>query len=142
MSSNNVPTKKLKKRKYRKDVEAAVREGNRKRALKRDKRDTYIDVIRAATDECNASINMLVYDHPTKLSPEQIIFIQEFQANGYKYSAAIESTFGSVVDGWSIDKKRRLAKKNIKVRKSSKLFKRRNRKPCRKITGFFRLGCS
>ena len=47
------------------------------------------------------SFQMLVYKHPVNLSPEQVIFCQEFIKAAYKIAPAIKATFGTQAEGWT-----------------------------------------
>ena len=77
----------------------------RKRNLKRRTPCyTFSDVLRGTMDEVEQSYSMLIYEHPTNLSPEQVIFVLEFIKSGYKAVPAIQNTFGHLAEEW-VDRK-------------------------------------
>ena len=73
-----------------------LRDFNMKRKIKKPL--TFSDVLQSTIDDVENSFSMIVYDHPTNLSPEQVIFALEFMKNGYKAVPAIRETFGTMTD--------------------------------------------
>lgn len=89
---------------------------------KKKKRDplTFSDVLKATVDEVENSFSMMVYDHPTNLSPEQVIFALEFIKNGYKALPAVKETFGNMISEWSDQRCYQLAEKLLGLKKVKK----------------------
>lgn len=78
---------------------------------------TFLDVLKATIDDVENSFSMAVYEHPTNLSPEQVIFSLEFMKNGYKAVPAIRETYGQIVHDWSGSRCIELAKKLLGLSK-------------------------
>lgn len=78
---------------------------------------TFSEVISATVDEIDKAYGMLIYKHPTNLSPEQVLFCLELIGNGYDMQRAVQTVYGSAVADLSDNKCLSLGKKLMKLRK-------------------------
>lgn len=78
---------------------------------------TFSEVISASVDEIDKAYGMLIYKHPTNLSPEQVLFCLELIGNGYDMLNAVKTVYGSAVVELSDSKCVALGKKLLSLRK-------------------------
>lgn len=82
-----------------------------------DNSPAFSDVLSQTLDEVENSFSMLIYEHPTNLSPEQVLFALEFINNGYKAVTAIRDTFGKTAKKWTNAKCESVARRLLKLEK-------------------------
>ena len=96
-------------------IRKSLRPKSRRRTLA--EKYTLTDIICDSVDELDKRGRMLIYKHPTNLSPEQVLFVLELLGNGYDISAAIESVYGTAVVGMTPAAIKSLGQKLMQLKK-------------------------
>lgn len=93
----------------------------------------FSDILFSLDNNEEKTAGMLVNKHPTKLSPEQILFSLEYIKSGYCLNPSVKATFGDIAKDWAESKCHTIGEELLKLPKIKSFILEEMDRRCEKL---------